>query len=80
MDDSKPIREAVAQLLGTQLFQVFTASDGEEALQVLEEHPDIMLVVTDYDMPNMDGFELIRRIRERYSKKRPRYHRHVRRW
>ncbi|WP_319470085.1 diguanylate cyclase [uncultured Pseudodesulfovibrio sp.] len=68
VDDSKPIREAVAQLLGTQLYQVFTASDGEEALHVLEEHPDIMLVVTDYDMPNMDGFELIRRIRERYSK------------
>ncbi len=68
VDDSKPVREAVAQLLGTQLYQVLQAENGEQALQVLEDNPDIMLLVTDYDMPKMDGFELIRKIREKSTK------------
>lgn len=68
VDDSKPMREAVAQLLSTQLYQVHQATNGVEALEVIEENPDIMLVVTDYDMPKMDGFGLIRELRKTYSK------------
>lgn len=68
VEDSKPMREAVVQLLRTQLYQVHVATNGVEALAVLEEHPDIMVVVTDYDMPAMDGFELIRTLREQYTK------------
>ena len=68
VDDSKPMREAVAQLLRTQLYQVYEAVNGLDALDVLAENPDIMLVVTDYDMPKMDGFELIRKLREKHTK------------
>ncbi|QJB55816.1 diguanylate cyclase [Pseudodesulfovibrio sp. zrk46] len=68
VDDSRTLRDSVAMLLRTQLFQVLEAGDGVEALEVLEENPDIKLVLTDYDMPRMDGFDLIRKIRAEHSK------------
>ncbi len=68
VDDSKAQREAMARLLRAQLYEVLEASDGQEALEVFGQNPDVKLVVTDYDMPNMDGFELIKALRENHSK------------
>ena len=68
VDDSKTMRDAVVRLLKTQLYHVLEASNGEEALEMLGKHPDIQMIVTDYDMPKMDGFELIRKVRENHSK------------
>jgi PAS domain S-box-containing protein len=42
------------------------AGSGTEALEVLQEHPDIELVLTDQAMPGMTGTELARRLRELY--------------
>ncbi|MEJ1397548.1 MAG: diguanylate cyclase, partial [Candidatus Sedimenticola sp. (ex Thyasira tokunagai)] len=63
VDDSRSFRKYVAELLLAHQFQVLMANDGLEALEVLKEHPDVSLVLTDYHMPNMDGLELIREIR-----------------
>src|SRR5690606_37785401 len=41
------------------------ASDGVEALEKLDQHPDIELVVTDLNLPRMDGLTLLRHLRER---------------
>ncbi len=67
VDDSRTARNLVKRLLQIQQLQVFEASDGAEALRVLEDHPDIRLIVTDYNMPNLDGFELTVAIREQYK-------------
>ena len=57
VEDSPSIRQAVAQGLGRQGFQVDTAPDGRAALErAMQVRYD--LVITDYDMPHMDGFEL----------------------
>lgn len=66
VDDSKVSRLAVKKLLETQRITVVEAADGLEALEQLEKHPDVKIVVTDYNMPEMDGFELSARIREQH--------------
>jgi len=68
VEDSLPMRKAIIRLLETQLFHVVAASNGIEALEVLTNNPDIKLIVTDYDMPEMDGVELITKIRKTRSK------------
>lgn len=69
VDDSALARQAATRLLEVHRYQVLEAEDGVQALEVLVEHPDIALIITDYSMPNMDGFELIRSVRERYDKR-----------
>lgn len=61
VDDSKTARYQMRGLLHRYKFQVLEACDGLEALKVLDENPDIMLIITDYNMPNLDGFELTKK-------------------
>ncbi|MBF0284578.1 MAG: diguanylate cyclase [Magnetococcales bacterium] len=68
VDDSKSARSMLTQLLRIHQFQVLEAESGVEALSLLEQQPGIRLVLTDYNMPEMDGFELTRRIRQKYDK------------
>ena len=58
VDDSMLIRYTVCRFLEERGFAVEAATNGEEALQILERvHPD--LIVTDMQMPKMSGSELI---------------------
>jgi C4-dicarboxylate-specific signal transduction histidine kinase len=50
------------------MFEIYEAQDGKEALNQLQQNSDIKLVVTDYNMPNMDGFELTLEIRKTRKK------------
>ena len=68
VDDSKTVRRHVSQLLEHQYLHTTLAIDGKDALQKLQENPDISIIITDHDMPNMDGIEMIREIRMKYSK------------
>ncbi|MDQ7834959.1 MAG: diguanylate cyclase [Humidesulfovibrio sp.] len=68
VDDSQNARFVVGELLRAHRYQVLEAEDGLAALAVLAEHPDMRLVITDYNMPNMDGFELVRSIRRDHAK------------
>lgn len=62
-DDAPSSRAFITQLLSLHLYQVIEASDGQEALERLKEQPDIRLLITDYNMPNMNGFELTSQLR-----------------
>ena len=57
--------EMITFLMSTfsETYQILSASDGVEALEVLGDHPDVALVVADWMMPHMDGVELCRQIR-----------------
>ena len=62
-DDDKNTRRLLTALLENANYTVTTASNGEEALEVLD-HEHIDLVVLDVMMPKMDGYEFTQRIRE----------------
>jgi DNA-binding response OmpR family regulator len=63
VDDQPSIRRLVEINLGKAGYRVTTASDGREALdQIAAERPD--MVVLDVTMPEVDGYEVLRRLRE----------------
>ncbi len=64
VEDSKTTSAYICNLLKKFHFQVISTTDGLEALDQLKQHPDIKLVISDYLMPNMDGCELIKAIRQ----------------
>lgn len=68
VDDSFTMRNQLVRFLLLQQLQIHTAGDGVEALTVLNEHPDIRLVITDHNMPNMDGFQLVSEIRRHHAR------------
>jgi len=68
VDDSSTARKFVSQMLRLHLYPVFEAEDGVEAIKVLLANPDIKILITDYHMPRMDGFELVKNIRVKYEK------------
>lgn len=61
-DDVFIVRAAELRIRGAG-FEVLTAHDGEEAWRLLHEH-DVAALVTDRQMPRVDGVELIRRMRD----------------
>jgi two-component system chemotaxis sensor kinase CheA len=65
VEDSNFFRNQVHSYMEEAGFDVLEGEDGVEALKVLEEHvDDITMVVTDIEMPNMNGFELTEKIRQ----------------
>ena len=65
VDDSAAIRKILQRVLGqanVPISQVFEAGDGVEALEVLKSQ-SIGLVLSDINMPNMDGLQLLSQVR-----------------
>jgi two-component system chemotaxis response regulator CheY len=65
VDDSAAIRKILQRVLGqanVPISQVFEAGDGVEALTVLNQHK-IGLILSDINMPNMDGLQLLNKVR-----------------
>ncbi|MDY7031670.1 MAG: diguanylate cyclase [Thermodesulfobacteriota bacterium] len=68
VDDSMTSRKHVCDLLKVHQYNIFNAVNGVEAVSILDENPDIKMVITDYNMPKMDGFQLTRKIRTDHKK------------
>ena len=64
VDDSKTIRNLVSFILKKEGYKVTMAEDGLDGLEKLYDADDIDLVISDINMPNMDGFTFIRTVRE----------------
>lgn len=66
VDDEKNIREGLAEVFGLEGYEALTASDGQEAIRLLDERY-IDLVITDLRMPKVSGAELLHHIKQRWQ-------------
>jgi two-component system chemotaxis response regulator CheY len=65
VDDSRTIRMILRRILTEIGFDVCEARDGREALQVIEANKaTVTLVLADWNMPEMNGFELLKQLRQ----------------
>ena len=67
VDDSSPMRKIIKKIVMASHFNVgeyYEAADGVEALKILETQW-LDIVITDFNMPNMNGLELVKEIRNR---------------
>lgn len=64
-DDDRDIVRAIAKLLELEGFSVVKAYNGLEALEALNDYPDIKLVIIDIMMPKLDGLSAIMKLREK---------------
>ena len=67
VDDSRAYRQRIGELLEQHGYSVLYAQDGQEGLDVLNAQPNIRMVITDHDMPRMNGLKMTSAIRRRYS-------------
>lgn len=63
-DDEGLIRKLIGDCLVKNGHTVFKAEDGEEAIELFKENPDINLAMLDIMMPEVDGWQVCRKIRE----------------
>ncbi len=63
VDDSASMRQMVRFTLRGAGYEVVEAVDGSDALDKMEQH-SINLLITDINMPNLDGIGLVRKVRE----------------
>lgn len=68
VDDSKTYRSFIGSLLRNLRYQVLFANNGVEGLEQLELNEDVSLVITDYNMPKMDGLEFIQKVRREHKR------------
>ena len=66
VDDEAEFVEAFSERLELRNLKVLKAYNGEEALQALDENPDLEVVILDVRMPGMDGIETLTAIKKQY--------------
>jgi CheY-like chemotaxis protein len=69
VDDHALIREALHTALKQMKREtvVFEASNSRHAMQIVEQHPDLNLILLDINLPDRDGFSVLGELRERYA-------------
>ncbi len=63
IDDSRAMRSIIAGIVAHLGYQTEPASDGIDALNILEQDPTFDLLLVDWNMPNMNGLEFVKRAR-----------------
>ena len=63
IDDSRAVRLIIGQILREVGMEVLEARNDLEALEQLERNPDVELLLVDWNMPEMNGFEFVRVVR-----------------
>ncbi len=70
-DDSPVIKKIVKRAIESRNFELLEASDGKEALEVLKkEYKNVVLILSDWNMPIMNGFEFLTAVKADSTLKR----------
>ncbi|KAF3341249.1 two-component response regulator ARR4-like protein [Carex littledalei] len=64
VDDSSVDRAVIARILRKSKYRVTAVDSAERALEILEMEPSVDMIITDYCMPEMNGYELLRKVKE----------------
>ncbi|MDN2480466.1 GGDEF domain-containing response regulator [Vibrio agarivorans] len=67
VDDSLTVRNHITYLLNQQYITTIEAENGQQALELFEQHSDISIIITDHDMPIKDGISMIRELRTTHN-------------
>jgi two-component system chemotaxis response regulator CheY len=67
IDDSRAVRMIIGQILREIGMEVIEAANGLEALEQMKQNPDVELLLVDWNMPQMNGYDFIRAIRAERS-------------
>lgn len=65
MEDEEDLIEIISDTLNKLNANFLTASNGEEALNILNENSDISMIITDINMPVMNGLDMIKEVQNR---------------
>jgi two-component system sensor histidine kinase/response regulator len=68
VDDSVSARLHLQRLLESQKYRIFVASNGNDALEILQQNPQVQLMITDAFMDGLDGFALCTQARKTHSR------------
>ena len=68
-DDDLVVARVVSRVVATLDYCPIICSDGLRALHVVEDNPDVRLLITDVSMPVMDGKQLVQEVRQRPASK-----------
>lgn len=63
VDDSGTVRDKVSEFLSKNDISVIVAVDGKDGLDKMKANPQIKLIISDINMPNMDGLTMVEKIR-----------------
>ncbi|WP_339730589.1 diguanylate cyclase [uncultured Pseudomonas sp.] len=67
-EDSDATHHYIRHVLTPHRYQIIEACDGDEALRILKEQPDIDLLVVDHSMPGLSGFDLVKLLRQKMKR------------
>lgn len=64
--DDEPMNLELFEMNFSQLYEVFTSTNGYLGVEILKENPDITGVITDLKMPLINGFEFLERVKKSF--------------
>jgi len=64
VDDAKVVRVALGRIMNQLGYETVKAEDGQRALEEIAEHPDVEVVMLDWNMPVMNGYDFLIALRE----------------
>jgi two-component system response regulator PhcR len=67
--DDEPINLELLKISFRKEYEVITAMSADDGLDILENDPDVKLIISDLRMPIMDGYEFIKAIKKKYEDK-----------